>query len=95
VVVAHAVGVVLEVGQGLVALAGQGAGEVEVAAGGEDGLHVAGVEFFEAGGEPVVAVAGQQPGREVGQVVEVLAGVVEIRYLRGRGYLEPLGPAVL
>jgi hypothetical protein len=40
-------GVVLEVGQGLVAVTCPGAGEVQVAVGGEDGLHVAGVEFAE------------------------------------------------
>src|SRR5260370_24178165 len=78
VLVAYPVGVVREVGQGLVAFAGQGANEVQVAAGGQDRLDVAFVELVQAGGEPVVAVAGQQPGSEVSQVVQVLAGVIQV-----------------
>jgi hypothetical protein len=39
--------------------------------------------FFEAGGEPVVAVARQQPVGEVGRVVQVLAGVIEVDDLGG------------
>jgi hypothetical protein len=41
---------------------------VQATAGGQHGRDVAGVEFVQAGGEPVVAVAGQ-PGGEVCQVV--------------------------
>ena len=46
--VAHPVGVGLEVAEGFVAFAGQGAGEFQVVSGGQQGGDVAGVEFFEA-----------------------------------------------
>ena len=83
--VPHPVGVGLEVGQGLVAVGGQAAGEFEAASGGEQGGDVPGVEFGEAAGEPVLAVAAQQPGGEGGQLVDVLAGVVEVGDLGGGG----------
>jgi hypothetical protein len=79
------VGVVREVGQGLVTFAGQGAEEVQAAAGGQDRRDVAVVEFVQASGEPVVAVAGQQPGSEVSQVMQVLAGVIQVDDLGCRG----------
>ncbi len=60
----------VEVGQGFVPLAGKGAGEVQVPSGGEDRAGVTGVEFFQPGGEPVVAVAGEQPCGQVGQFVQ-------------------------
>ena len=55
----------------------------EVAAGGEQGGDVAGVEFFQAVGEPVRVAFAQQPGGEGSQVVGVLAGVVEVHDLGG------------
>jgi hypothetical protein len=79
------VGVGFEVAELAVAFTGQGADEVQVAAGGQQGVDVAGVEFLQAGGEPVVAVAAQQPGGEAGQFVDVLAGVVKIDDLGGGG----------
>jgi len=51
------VGVGLEVGQGFVPVGGQGAGERQVASGGEEGGDVAVVELVKALGEPVRAVA--------------------------------------
>jgi hypothetical protein len=90
--VAHPVGVDFEVAELAVAFTGQAADEVQVAASGEQGVDVAGVEFLQAGGEPVVAVAAQQPGGEAGQLVDVFAGVVEIDDLRGFG--EVLGGEV-
>jgi len=72
--VAHAVGVGVEVVQGLVALARQRPAEFQAVAGGEQGADVAGVEF----GEPLVAVAGQQPGGQVRQLMHVLAGVKQV-----------------
>jgi hypothetical protein len=64
---------------------GRGVDEVQVAACGQDGLDVADVEFFEVGGEPAVVEAGEQPGGEVSQVVQMLAGMVEVDYFGGSG----------
>ena len=83
VLVAHPVGVGLEVAEGFVAFAGQGTGEFQVAGGGQQGGDVAGVEFAEPFGEPVRLAVAQQPGGEGGQVVDVLAGVVEVNDLGG------------
>ena len=54
-------------------------------AGGDEGGDVAGFEFGEAFGEPVRMALAQQPGGEGGQVVDVLAGVVEVDDLGGGG----------
>ena len=83
--ISHPVGIGLEVGQGLVSLGGQAADELQAAAGGQQGGDVPGVELGEALGEPVVAVAAEQPGGEGGQLVDVLAGVVEVDDLGGGG----------
>jgi hypothetical protein len=80
---AHAVGVDVEVSELPVAFAGQGAGEFQGAPGGEQGGDVAGVEFGEAFGKPVMVAAAEQQGCEGRQVVDVLAGVVEIDDLGG------------
>jgi hypothetical protein len=85
VLISHPVGIGLEVGQGLVSLGGQAADELQAAAGGQQGGDVPGVELGEALGEPVVAVAAEQPGGEGGQLVDVLAGVVEVDDLGGGG----------
>ena len=81
--VAHAVGIDLEVGQLLVAFAGQRAGELQVPSGGEQGGDIPGVEFGEALGKPVRVTFAQEAGGEDGEVVDVLAGVVEVNDLGG------------
>jgi hypothetical protein len=80
-----AAGAGFEVAEGLVAFAGEGAGELQVAAGGQQGGDVAGVEFGEPFGEPSGAVAAQQAGGQGGEVAGVLAGVVEAGDLGGGG----------
>jgi hypothetical protein len=56
------------------------------------GADVAGVEFGQPLGEPVVAVSGEQPGGQVRKFVHVLAGVEQIDDLGGLG--EMLGGEV-
>ncbi len=57
----------------------------QVAAGGQQRADFAVVEFGEAPGEPFVAVAGQQPGGQVCQLMHVLAGVEQVDDLGGLG----------
>ena len=71
-------GVVLEVAQGGVQLVFPGAGEGERAGGSHDAVGVAVVQVFQPGGEPLVFVVQQHELQEAGQVVDVLAGVVEV-----------------
>jgi hypothetical protein len=77
------VGVDLEVAEGLVSLTGQQADELEVAAGGEQGGDVAGIELVESCDEPVLVAGAEQPGCQVSEIVDVLAGVVEVDDLGG------------
>jgi len=85
VLVAHPVGVGLEVAQGFVSFGGHGAHELQVAGGGQRGGDVPGVKFFQALGEPGGLAVAQQPGGEGGQLVDVLASVVEAGDLGGDG----------
>src|SRR5262249_59168005 len=78
-----AVGVGLEVAQGGVEIAGLAAGEGEGAGGGADRGDVAGVEFAEPGGEPFLAVVAEGEFQQPGQVVQVLAGVIQVDDLGG------------
>jgi hypothetical protein len=86
-VVAHAGGVVLEVAEGGVQLVLLDAGEGERAGGGRDAVDVAVAGVFQPGGEPFVFVVQQHELQQAGEVVDVLAGVVEVHDLGGPGEL--------
>jgi len=86
-VIAHAGGVVLEVAQGGVQLVLLDSGERELAGGRHDAVDVAVVEVLQPGGEPLVLAVQQHELQEAGEVVDVLAGVVEVHDLGGLGEL--------
>jgi hypothetical protein len=53
------------------------------------------VEVLKAGGKPFLLVVAEHELQAAGEVMQVLAGVVEVDDVHGGGYLEPLGPAAL
>jgi hypothetical protein len=79
------VGVVLEVAQGGLEAVGFGAGQGEGAGGGADRGDVAVVEVGEPLLEPVLVVVAEDELQEPGELVQVLAGVVEVDDLGGLG----------
>ena len=89
--VAHAGRVGLEVVQGLVQLVFLDALQRVLAGGGDDAVDVAVAGVFQAGGEPFVLVVEQHELQGAGEVVEVLAGVVEVDDLGGLGELGGCG----
>ena len=83
--VAHPGGAVLEVRQGLVPLGGFDPGQGEGAGGGCERVDVAGVELGTALGEPSAAGVAEHEGEGLAEVVQVLAGVIEVHDLGGFG----------
>jgi hypothetical protein len=79
--VAHPVGVVLEVARGRLEVAGFFAGQREGAGGGADRLDVAVIQL----GQPVVLAVTEHEVQQFCQVVQVLAGVIQIDDLRCPG----------
>jgi hypothetical protein len=85
----YPVRVVLEVAQGCVQRLGFRPGERELAGGGGEGADVAAVQLGEPLGEPFLAMGAEHEFQQPGQVVQVLAGVVEAGDLGGFGECRP------
>ncbi len=83
--VAHPGGVGLEVAQGGVQFVGFGAGQREGAGGGQQCREVAVVELAAAFGDPGGVLVAEHEGEQLAEVVQVLAGVVQVHDLGGFG----------
>lgn len=83
--VAHAVGVGFEIGQLFVGVAGGVAGEHKAGGLGNEGVDVIGVEVGEPDGQPVGVTLAENGCERGGEIVQVLAGVVDVHDRGGFG----------
>src|SRR6266704_1111325 len=85
----HAEGLEVVVAHRCLEFAGLAAGQGEGAGGGADGGNVAVVEVGEPGVQPAGFAGAEHELQQFRQVVQVLAGVIEVDDRGGLGYLKP------